>query len=68
MRVTLSSQAKSVVALATSGDVSIGQASQLVTAIGIVGRLIEIDELLKRVDALEKLIESEQLSQTLERT
>jgi hypothetical protein len=64
----LSTQAKSVIALAASGDVSIGQASQLVTALGTVAKLIEVDELLKRVDALEKLIESEQLSQTLERT
>ncbi len=64
----LSSQAKSVVALAASGEVSIGQASRLVTALGTVAKLIELDELLKRVDALEKLIESEQLSQTLKRT
>lgn len=64
----LSSQAKSIVALTASGDVSIGQASQLVMALGTVAKLIEVDELLMRVDALEKLIESEQLSQTLERT
>ena len=57
----LSSQAKSIVALAASGDVSIGQASQLVMALGTVAKLIEVDELLKRVDALEKQIESEQL-------
>ena len=60
----LSNQAKSVVALAASGDVSIGQASQLVSALGTVAKLIEVDELLKRVDALEKVIESRQLSQT----
>lgn len=52
----LSSQAKSIVALAASGDVSIGQASQLVMALGTVAKLIEVDELLKRVDALEKRI------------
>jgi hypothetical protein len=64
----LSSQAKSIVALTASGEVSIGQSSQLVSALGTVAKLIEVDELLKRVDALEKLIESEQLSQTLKRT
>lgn len=60
----LSTQAKSVIALAASGDVSIGQASQLVMALGTVAKLIQVDELLKRVDALEKVIESRQLSQT----
>jgi hypothetical protein len=60
----LSTQAKSVIALAASGDVSIGQASQVVTALGTLAKLIEVDELLKRVDALEKVIESRQLSQT----
>jgi hypothetical protein len=60
----LSSQAKSIVALAASGEVSLAQASQLVSALGTVAKLIEVDELLKRVDALEKVIESRQLSQT----
>jgi hypothetical protein len=64
----LSSQAKSIVALTASGEVSIGQASQVISALGTAAKLIEVDELLKRVDALEKQIESEQLSQTLERT
>lgn len=60
----LSSQAKSIVALAASGEVALAQASQLVSALGTVAKLIEVDELLKRVDALEKVIESRQLSQT----
>ena len=38
------------------------------TTLGTVANLIEIGELLKRVDALEKVIESRQLSQTLNRT
>jgi len=57
----LSSQAKSIVALAGSGEVSLAQASQLVSALGTLAKLIEVDELLKRVDALEKQIESEHL-------
>ncbi len=57
----LSSQAKSIVALAASGEVSLAQASQLVSALGTLAKLIEVDELLKRVDALEKQIESEHL-------
>jgi hypothetical protein len=55
----LSTQAKSVVALAASGDVSIGQASQLVTALGTVAKLIEVDELVRRIEFLEKSIESQ---------
>ena len=61
-------QAKSIVALTASGGVFSGEASQLLTALGTVANLIEIGELLKRVDALEKVIESRQLSQTLNRT
>jgi len=57
----LSTQAKSIVALAGAGEVSLAQASQLLGALGVVARLIEVDELLKRVDALEKQIESEHL-------
>jgi hypothetical protein len=60
----LSSQAKSIVALAASGEVSVGSAAQLVSALSTVAKLIEVDDLLKRVDALEKTIESQQLSST----
>ncbi len=58
----LSSQAKSIFALAASGEVSVGSATQLVSALSTVAKLIEVDELLRRVDALEKTIESRQLS------
>ena len=60
----LSDQAKSIVALAASGEVSVGSAAQLVSALSTVAKLIEVDDLLKRVDALEKTIESQQLSST----
>ncbi len=60
----LSGKAKSIVALAASGEVSIGSAAQLVSALSTVAKLIEVDDLLKRVDALEKSIESKQLSST----
>jgi hypothetical protein len=60
----LSGKAKSIVALAASGEVSIGSAAQLVSALSTVAKLIEVDDLLKRVDALEKTIESQQLSST----
>jgi hypothetical protein len=55
----LSSQAKSIVALAASGGISIGQASQLVMALGTVAKLIEVDELIRRIEFLEKSIESQ---------
>ena len=60
----LSNQAKSIVALAASGEVSVGSATQLVSALSTVAKLIEVDELLRRVDALEKTIESQQLNST----
>ena len=60
----LSDQAKSIVARAASGEVSVGSAAQLVSALSTVAKLIEVDDLLKRVDALEKTIESQQLSST----
>ncbi len=60
----LSGKAKSIVALAASGEVSIGSAAQLVSALSTVAKLIEVDELHRRVDALEKTIESQQLSST----
>jgi hypothetical protein len=53
----LSSQAKSVVALAASGEVSVAQASQLITALGTLARLIEVDELERRIQSLENSFE-----------
>jgi hypothetical protein len=57
----LSDQAKSIVALAASGDVSIGQASQLVTAIAATAKLMEVDELERRITQLETDFENKEL-------
>jgi len=54
----LSGQAKEIVALAASGEVSVTQATQLVTALGTVGKLIEVDALERRIQALEKSLEA----------
>jgi hypothetical protein len=54
----LSGKAKSIVALAASGDVSIGQASQLVTAIAATAKLMEVDELERRITQLEADLEN----------
>ncbi len=40
----LTGQAKSVVALAASGEVSVTQATQLIAALGTLAKLIEVDE------------------------
>lgn len=50
---TLTSKANAVLAAAASGQLAPGQASQLITAIGQLARLTEIDELAARITALE---------------
>ena len=50
----LSEQAAAVIKSALSGEVSPDIASQLVTAISSLAKIIEIDELTKRVEALEQ--------------
>ncbi len=54
----LSGQAKSVVALAASGEVSVTHASQLITALGTLAKLIEVDELERRIQSLENSLEA----------
>jgi len=54
----LSGQAKEIVALAASGAISVTQAAQLVAALGTVGKLIEVDELERRIQTLEKSLEA----------
>jgi hypothetical protein len=47
-------QAKEIGSLASSGSVSITQAAQLVAALGTVGKLIEVDELERRIQTSDK--------------
>lgn len=54
----LSGQAKSVVTLAASGEVSVTQATQLIAALGTLAKLIEVDELERRIQSLERSIET----------
>jgi hypothetical protein len=57
----LSGQAKSIVALAASGEVSVTHATQLITAMGTLAKLIELDELERRIQSLEKSLEAQSL-------
>ena len=58
----LSGQAKSVVALAASGEVSVTQATQLIAALGTLAKLIEVDELERRIQSLESSLETRHTS------
>lgn len=49
----LADQARSVVQAAADGDLAPAQAVQIVTALGGVAKIIETDELIKRIEALE---------------
>lgn len=51
---TLTEQGRAVLGAVASGELSAAQGAQLVTAIGQLARLAEIDELEKRIAALEK--------------
>ena len=50
----LAHQARAVVRAAAAGNIAPGQAAQLITALGGVAKIIEIDELADRVAALEE--------------
>ena len=52
---TLADQARAVVQAAADGDLAHAQASQIVTALGGVAKIVETTELLRRVEALEAL-------------
>lgn len=54
----LSGQARSIVALTASGEVSITQASQFIAALSALAKLIEVDELERRIQSLEKSLEA----------
>lgn len=51
---TLAQQAADVLASVSRGEVAPSQAAQLIGAIGVVGKILETDELAKRIEALEK--------------
>lgn len=50
---TLTEQGRAVLASVAAGDLAPGQGSQLITAIGSLARVAEIDELTKRITKLE---------------
>jgi len=50
---SLTDQGKAVLASAASGDISPGQAAQLLTGLGTLAKLSELDELEARIRALE---------------
>lgn len=54
----LSGQARSIVALAASGEVSMTQAVQFITALGTLAKLIEVDDLERRIQSLEKSLDA----------
>lgn len=51
---TLTEQGRAVLASVAAGDMAPGQGSQLITAIGSLARVAEIDELAKRITKLEE--------------
>jgi len=50
---TLADHAHAVVQAAADGDIAPSQASQIVTALGGVAKIVETTELIKRIEALE---------------
>ncbi len=50
---TLTAKAHAVLSAAAAGTLSPGQASQLITALGAMAKIIETDELAERIAALE---------------
>jgi len=58
----LSGQAKSVFALTAAGEVSVTQATQLIAALGTLAKLIEVDELERRIQSLESSLETRHTS------
>jgi hypothetical protein len=54
---SLSDQGKAVIAAVAGGVIAPGQAAQLLAGLGAMAKIIETDELIKRIEALEKLNE-----------
>ena len=49
----LADQGRAVVAAIASGELAVGQGAFLLSAIGSLARVVEVDELMRRVEALE---------------
>lgn len=49
----LADQGRAVIASVASGDLPVGQGAALLSAIGALARVVEVDELMRRVEALE---------------
>lgn len=53
MSAALADQGKAIIQALANGQIAPGQASQILTGLGAVARLVELDELEKRIAALE---------------
>ena len=51
---TLAAQARAVVQAAADGDLNPAQAAQIITALGVVAKIVESTELIERIEALER--------------
>lgn len=51
---TLTEQGKAALNAITAGDLAVGQGAALLAAIGSLAKLVETDELARRIEALEK--------------
>jgi hypothetical protein len=51
---TLTDQGRAVLRLLAEGELGVGQAAALLAAIGQLARVAELDELARRVEALER--------------
>ena len=51
---TLTQQGRAVLACVAAGELAPGQGAQLLTGIGTLARVVEIDELAKRIEKLEE--------------
>ena len=55
---SLSNQGRAVVACVAAGELPVGQGAALLSAIGSLARVVEVDELVRRVEALESGVEA----------
>jgi hypothetical protein len=55
---SLSDQGRAVVACVAAGELPVGQGAALLSAIGSLARVVEVDELVRRIEALESGVEA----------